>query len=152
MKIAVSACLLGHPCRYDGGSKPHAGVIEATKGHEILPICPEVAGGLPIPHPACEITSDSPLRVCDADGEDVTEAFVHGAMTTLEAMRDSDCALAILKAKSPSCGTGKIYNGSFTGTLRDGWGVAAALIRDAGIPCMDETQIDELPSYLAGAR
>ncbi|MBR5260216.1 MAG: DUF523 domain-containing protein [Eggerthellaceae bacterium] len=140
----MSACLLGHACRYDGGSKPHAGVIEALATHETLPVCPEVEGGLPIPHPACEIIADNPLLVRDAKGEDATDPFVKGAEKTLEAINDFGCELAILKAKSPSCGTGKIYDGSFTGTLRDGWGVAAALIRDAGIPCIDETQIDDL--------
>ena len=143
MKIAVSACLLGERCRYDGASKPNERVMAFARQHDVLPICPEVAGGLSVPHPACEIASDAPLRVCDCAGEDMTAAFVQGAEKTLTAMQDFGCQLAILKAKSPSCGTGRIYDGTFTGTLRDGWGVAAAMIRDAGIPTFDENNFLE---------
>ncbi len=156
MRIAVSACLLGTACRYDGRSKPHEGVMRALEQHEVLPICPEVAGGLPIPHPACEIVLErgeslegdrdlagsAGLRVVDAQGTDQTEAFLKGAQATLEAARQFGAELAILKAKSPSCGTGLIYDGSFTNQLREGWGVAAAMLRDAGISCADETQFD----------
>ena len=138
MRIAVSACLLGEPCRYDGEAKPCKRVIEFTREHEVLPICPEVAGGLPIPHPACEVAGENPLRVIDCTGAEVTEAFERGAEETLRAVRAFRAEMAILKAKSPSCGTGRIYDGTFTGTLCDGWGVAARLLRDAGFPCIDE--------------
>lgn len=141
MKIGVSACLLGFACRYDGNAKPHSGVIAAVEGHDVLPICPEVAGGLPIPHPACEINVDlqGALRVIDADGADQTEPFARGAEATLHDLQRFEADLVIFKAKSPSCGTGTVYDGTFSGTLREGWGVAARLIRDAGFTCVDES-------------
>lgn len=150
MKIAVSACLLGEPCRYDGKAKPNARLISLMQDHEVLPVCPEAAGGLPTPRPPSEqITrpcegnapdgcSGRRVRVVSKDGGDVTDAFERGAALTLASMLDFGCELAILKAKSPSCGSGLVYDGSFSGTLRPGWGVAAALIRDAGVPVVDE--------------
>lgn len=150
MKIAVSACLLGEPCRYDGKAKPDARLISLMRNHEILPVCPEAAGGLPTPRPPSEQIarpreenapdgcSERRVRVVSENGDDVTEAFERGAALTLASMLDFGCELAILKAKSPSCGSGLIYDGSFSGTLRPGWGVAAALIRDAGVPVLDE--------------
>lgn len=149
MRIAVSACLLGVACRYDSRSKPHSGVLRMIEGHDVLPICPEVAGGLSIPHPACEIVSghnpdagEGRLAVTDAEGIDQTEAFSRGAQVTLDAVREFEAELAILKAKSPSCGTGLVYDGTFTGTLREGWGVAARALHAAGIPCIDEEQAE----------
>ena len=119
----------------------------AVAEHEVLPICPEVASNLPIPRPACEITSTNPLQVLNRENKDVTEAFVSGAERTLTAMQDFGCEAAILKTKSPSCGTGLIYDGTFSGTLCEGWGVAATLIRNAGIPCVDESQAAQLLNH-----
>ena len=142
MKIAVSACLLGEPCRFDGAAKPCAQVIELGKRHELVPVCPECAGGLPTPRPASEIDAATPaLRVVNAAGEDVTAAFMSGARRTLELVRAEGCEMAVLKAKSPSCGSGLVYDGTFTHTLVPGWGVAARLLADAGIPVVDETHI-----------
>ncbi len=99
MNIAVSACLLGEPCRYDGASKPHEGVLALRSHHTLVPICPEVAGGLPIPHPPCEIVVGSePLHVVDANGIDRTAAFLEGARKTLETVQATNCRTAILKA------------------------------------------------------
>lgn len=152
MKIAVSACLLGEPCRYDGRAKPSAEIISLLQEHEVLPVCPEVAGGLPTPRPASEQTTrprgddvsedcaEERVRVVNERGEDVTTEFERGAELTLASMLDFGCDLAILKAKSPSCGSGLIYDGSFSGALRPGWGTAAALIRDAGISVVDEEE------------
>ena len=143
MKIAVSACLLGEPCRFDGAAKPCAQVIELGKRHELVPVCPERAGGLPTPRPASEIDAAAhALRVANALGEDVTAAFVLGAQRTLDRARATGCELAVLKAKSPSCGSGLVYDGTFTRTLVPGWGVAARLLADAGIPVLDETQAE----------
>lgn len=147
MKIAVSACLLGERCRYDGRSKPCEAVIALKGHHEMIPICPEVMGGLPIPHPPNEITCAEPLRVVDTSGVDNTSAFEEGASRAFELAQDAGCELAILKAKSPSCGVGRVYDGTFTGTLTDGDGVAAVLFRRAGIPVCDENSI---PGILLG--
>lgn len=144
MRIAVSACLLGEPCRYDGEAKPSEEVIAFASEHEVLPICPEVEGGLPTPRAPSELQAaaaggcEGRMRVVNREGSDVTEAFERGAEASLRAMREFGCEMAVLKAKSPSCGTGLVYDGSFTGRLVPGWGVAAALIRDAGIPVTDE--------------
>ena len=169
MKIAVSACLLGEACRYDGRSKPCARVQElAADGHELVPICPEVAGGLPTPRTPCEIVrapwigsveapaaddgtpsflASEPHResnerswtILDASGADRTAAYARGAQAELARAKEAGCELAILKAKSPSCGSGEVYDGTFSGTLVPGWGIAAAAFRDAGIRVVDET-------------
>ena len=142
--IAVSACLLGRPCRYDGSSKPVDAVMQLARCYKFVPICPEVAGGLPVPHPPCEIVAGSrPVRVMDTNGDDVTQAFHLGA---------SRCRVAVLKSKSPSCGSGSVYDGSFTGALVPGWGVAAQLFRDAGITVLDESQVHRLDMPLGPAQ
>ena len=149
MIIAVSACLLGTPCRYDGAARPNAAVQELRKRHEIVPVCPESMGGLPIPRLPNEIAVGADgTRVIDSAGVDNTAAFVAGAQAALERARLAGCAAAVLKSKSPSCGSGRIYDGTFTGMLTDGWGVAAALFRDAGIPVVDEDHLEDLPDML----
>lgn len=147
LPIAISACLLGNPCRYDGRAKPCSAVqaLRQVPGLRVVPICPEVAGGLSIPHPASEIISGAPAwRVISAEGTDVTGAFVRGAQKTLERARSTECRLAVLKAKSPSCGHGLVYDGGFTGTLVPGDGVAACMLLDAGLPVINEAQLEEL--------
>ena len=153
MRIAVSACLLGEACRYDERSKPCARVQElVTLGHELVPICPEVAGGLPTPRTPCEIvqapwmesekthTADErSWTILDANGTDRTAAYARGAQAELARAKEAGCELAILKAKSPSCGSGEVYDGTFSGALVPGWGIAAAAFRDAGIAVIDET-------------
>ncbi len=146
MKLAVSACLLGEACRYDGKAKPCESVLALAAEHEVLPICPEVAGGLPTPRAPSEIvrneSSIEETLVVNREGVEVTDAFVRGARESLRKMLEFGCESAILKAKSPSCGSGLIYDGSFSGTLAQGWGVAAAMIRDAGIPVFDESKAE----------
>ena len=162
MKVAVSACLLGTACRYDATSKPCAAVQALREPHQVVPICPEVAGGMRVPHPANEIVaSERALRVIDDLGTDNTRTFLDGARKTLDRVRAEGCKLAVLKAKSPSCGNGRIYDGTFTGTLVPGYGVAARLIRESGIRVLDEEQLqaclaasnrhhpDALPAVLA---
>ena len=130
MPIAVSACLLGEPCRYDGKSRPCEDVLKLHDACEMVPVCPEVLGGLPVPHAPCEIAAAKrALRVTDADGVDVTDAFLAGAAKTVELAKEQGCKLAVLKAKSPSCGCGLVYDGAFAGELVPGYGVAARALR-----------------------
>lgn len=149
MKIAVSACLLGTPCRYDGASKPCEAAMRLleTPGVEVLPVCPEVAGGLPTPRPASEIVSREPkLTVRNTQGADVTAAFERGALDTLELLQREGCTRAVLKAKSPSCGKGLVYDGTFSGALVPGDGVAAALLAGHGVRVINETELEALPA------
>ena len=141
MIIAVSACLLGSNCRYDGSSKPCEEVIALKDRHTVVPICPEVLAGLMIPHAANEIASVKPLRVVDANGVDNTAAFIDGARKAVRLAQAKGCELAILKGKSPSCGVGRIYDGSFNGVLVPGDGVAAGMLKEAGIPVCDENNL-----------
>ena len=141
MKIVVSACLLGEPCRYDGKSQPCGKVQELAKRHTLIPICPECAGGLPTPRIPCEKQSDG--RVLAKDGTDRTDAYALGAELSLLRARANGCTLAILKSRSPSCGVGQIYDGSFTRTLTDGDGVTADLFLKNGITVYTEENFEE---------
>ncbi|MBE6633091.1 MAG: DUF523 domain-containing protein [Ruminococcaceae bacterium] len=141
MKILVSACLLGEPCRYDGQSKPCEAVLKLQRDHTLIPVCPEVMGGLSTPRPPAELQSDR--RVVNRLGRDVTANYRAGAEDALRIAQAEGCSLAILKEKSPSCGKGKIYDGSFTGTLCQGNGVCAALLLANGIRVLGETEVRE---------
>ena len=141
MNILVSHCLLGEPCRYDGASRLDRQILELHRaGHNLIPVCPEVLGGLDVPRTPAERRPDG--RVVDAQGKDVTTAFQVGAERALEIARENGCTVAILKARSPSCGCGEIYDGTFTGTLTSGWGVTARLLLEDGISVMDEENLD----------
>lgn len=141
MKILVSHCLLGEPCRYDGASRLDRRVLELHKaGHTLIPVCPEVLGGLDTPRAPAELQPDG--RVVNADGEDVTAAYQAGAEAALRIAKQSGCTAAVLKARSPSCGCGEVYDGTFTHTLKGGWGVTARLLREAGLAVMDEENMD----------
>lgn len=129
MKI-VSACLAGMNCRYDGGSNPCEYVIDVVRKGEAIPICPEQLGGLTTPRPPAEQKDNKVLTV---NGEDVTAAFEKGAEEGLNLAKLVCCDEAILKARSPSCGSGKVYNGTFSKTLTDGDGVFAGLLKKYGI-------------------
>lgn len=141
MTILISACLLGLPCRYDGKSKPCGGIADLQKRHTLVPFCPECMGGLPTPREPAEIVGD---RVVNKAGRDVTEEYTRGARGALELCRMYGCACAVLKEKSPSCGCGQIYDGSFTGTLTDGNGITAKLLLENGIPVYGENEIPRL--------
>lgn len=130
--IIVSACLAGYRCRYDGKVIPDAEIVALVKQGGAIPVCPEMMGGLPCPRVPAERTADG-RRVVTKDGGDVTDAYQRGAEETLRMARLYGCEYAIFKARSPSCGCGQIYDGSFSGTLRDGSGVAAALLTENGI-------------------
>lgn len=136
--ILVSACLLGEPCRYDGKSKPCPAVIALKEKYNLIPICPEVMGGLPTPRVPSEICGD---RVLMKDGRDVTENYNRGAETALRLARENNCTVAILKEKSPSCGSGLIHNGLFDGGLVTGDGITAQLLKKEGIRVLGESEI-----------
>ena len=140
-KIFVSPCLLGIKCRYDGESKPNNEVLNALVGYDFICVCPETSGGLPTPRLPSEIVGD---RVIMIDGTDVTEEYKKGAYNALKQALDFGCEMAILKSKSPSCGKGLIYDGTYTRTLKKGNGVAAQLFLDNGITVIDETELDKL--------
>lgn len=138
--ILVSACLCGVKCRYNGDAKPDEEVIALLREGKAIPVCPEQLGGLPVPRPPAEIMEGDGEAVLDGSacvrnrqGQDVTQAFIAGAEETLNIARLSGAQKAILKANSPSCGVGVIYDGTFSGNTRAGDGVAAALLRRNGI-------------------
>ena len=137
MRILISACLLGEPCRYDGASKPLQGrKLEALlQNHTLIPVCPEQLGGLPTPRTPAERQGD---RVVMRDGTDVTAEYEKGARIACALAEQTGAEAALFKARSPSCGSGEIYDGTFTGTLIPGDGVTAALVRTLGIPVYSE--------------
>jgi uncharacterized protein YbbK (DUF523 family) len=141
MKILVSACLLGVPCRYDAKSKPDERVIALSKKHELIPVCAEVLGGLETPRIPAEIVGDKVLR---RDGVDVTREYHSGAQCVLDIAIQNSCKIAILKSKSPSCGKGEIYDGTYTKTLKDGNGICADLLMKNNITVLTEREIDKI--------
>lgn len=140
MRYAVSACLAGHFCRYDGSSHPCAPVVRLVQHKEAVPLCPECLGGLETPRIPCECREG---RVISRDGRDMTELFAHGAAVALAQAQKEGCTAAILKSRSPSCGFGLIYDGSFRGTLFRGEGIWAALLRRAGFALFSEENLPE---------
>ena len=139
MRILVSGCLLGLCCRYDGASKPHPGVLKLAEEHELIPVCPEQLGGLATPRPPAERQGS---HITAKTGADVTEQYRRGAEETLKLCRLLGCGAAVLKERSPSCGSGEIYDGTFTGTLTMGDGVTAELLKGQGIPVYGESQVE----------
>ena len=134
-KLLVSQCLTGVPCRMDGKSKLVPAFKRLVDEGLAVPVCPEVLGGLPTPRTPSERRGD---RVVNAAGEDVTAAFRRGAEEALRICRENGCTRAVLKARSPSCGVGVIYNGRFDGGLTEGNGVTAELLMAQGIPVMTD--------------
>ena len=156
--VLVSACLLGEPVRYDGtDNATGAALLEKWRRQgRIVAFCPEVAGGLGTPRPPAEITGgsgsdvlDGEARVVTDDGVDVTDAFLEGARGALEAARRADAPVAVLKEGSPSCGSGYVYDGTFSGTRRPASGVTASLLERHGIRVFSEDRLDEARDYLA---
>lgn len=129
-KILVSACLLGVNCRYDGGNNHSDKIDEFLKDYEIIPICPEIMGGLTTPRIASERLKD---KVITKDGRDVTKQYIKGAEECLFLAKKYNVKKALLKLRSPSCGNEKIYDGTFTHTVIDGDGVTAELLKNNGI-------------------
>ena len=141
-KILVSACLLGHNCRYDGGSNEvELRIMKDWIAEErVVPVCPEVKGRLGIPRERSEISGD---RVITESGKDVTDAFERGARETLELALEEDVIFAIFKENSPSCAINSVYDGTFSGNKVPGQGVTAKLLMDHGIEVYNELQIVE---------
>jgi Uncharacterized conserved protein len=153
-KILISACLLGRPVRYDGKGKPlHHPAIEAWKAEgRLVGFCPEQAGGLPTPRPPAEIENGMTgadvlagrARVLEVTGGDVTAQFFAGGEQAVAFAREKGCRFALLIDGSPSCGSGFIYDGSFSGQRHAGFGVTAALMQAAGITVYSDREIDAL--------
>ena len=148
-KLLVSRCLLGHRVRYDGGAHGPYDLLQQWQAEgRIVPLCPEVAGGLPTPRAPAEIAGgqggdvlEGRLPVLTDSGADVTAAFIAGAEAALRLVRQHDLRIAVLKARSPSCGNTHNYDGSFSGTLVAGEGVTAALLRRHGVRVFNESQL-----------
>lgn len=154
--ILVSACLLGSKVRYDGSDKASGNdaLTDWLARGQVIPVCPEVAGGLGVPRLPAEIQQGDgaavlaqQAQVLDAAGADVTAAFVSGAQQALALAQAHNIQVAILKARSPSCGNTEIYDGTFSKALRAGQGVAAAWLTQHGIKVFNETEIDEALAY-----
>lgn len=137
-KIIVSACLAGLNCRYDGAAKPCEKVMALVAEGRAVPVCPEQLGGLPTPRQSSERVDERVLR---KDGADVTAEFMRGAEESLKLAKMIGATEAILKAKSPSCGSNLIYDGTFSGTLIPGDGVFAAMCKANGIAVKTEEEI-----------
>lgn len=139
--VLVSRCLLGAPCRYDGASRPCPAVAELRGLFRFVPICPECDGGLPVPRPPCERRGD---RVVTKDGADLTAFYRRGAEIALAKARETGATVALLKSRSPSCGVGRIHDGTFSGGLTDGDGMTAELLKENGIEVYSENDLAEL--------
>ena len=139
--VLVSACLLGIGCRYDGKHKANEEVLRLREKYNLIPVCPEVFGGLPTPRVPSERVGD---KVMMRDGHDVTDNYRRGAEEALRLCRIYDVKLAILKERSPSCGKNEIYDGSFSGTLTQRDGVTAELLKSEGINVVGESEINIL--------
>lgn len=157
--VLISACLLGKPVRYDGRGVPHGHAVLTRWQAEgrVVAVCPEVAGGMPIPRPPAEIEPGRDAasvlagrgRVVAVSGDDVTASFVHGAREALAAAQAHAIRIAVLKEGSPSCGSGYVYDGYFEGRRQPGVGVTAELLRTAGLHVFSEHQWDEAGVLLA---
>ena len=140
-KLLISACLLGRNCKYNGGNNYHPLTKKLQEQYDLVPVCPECMGGLPIPHDPSERVGD---KVLSKTGADVTAAFRLGAEKTVEAAGQSGAKKAVLKERSPSCGFGSIYDGTFTGTVVPGNGVAAEALAAEGVSIWGESRMEEL--------
>ena len=134
MKIMVSACLLGENCKYNGGNNLNPELLRLLSGHTVIPVCPEVLGGLPVPRIPAEIVDGT---VINREGVSVDAAFRRGAEKALELAAAEQPDLVILQSRSPSCGTRQVYDGTFSGTLVRGKGVFAEMAVNAGFRVMD---------------
>jgi len=141
----VSACLMGKRCRYNGGHKRNEAVVALAKQQKLIPVCPEELGGLPIPRPPSEIKGGDgadvlagKAKVVNQQGEDVTPYFLKGAAEVLKIAQAHNAKKAVLKARSPSCGRGEIYDGTFSGKTRPGDGVTTAMLKQHQIEVVTE--------------
>ena len=138
MKVMVSACLLGENCKYNGGNNLNPELLRLLSGHTVIPVCPEVLGGLPVPRIPAEIVNGA---VVNREGISVDDAFRRGAEKALELAAAERPDLVILQSRSPSCGTRQVYDGTFSGTLVRGKGVFAEMVANAGFRVMDAEEV-----------
>ncbi|MCO7521091.1 MULTISPECIES: DUF523 domain-containing protein [unclassified Pseudomonas] len=158
-KVLVSACLLGQPVRYDGRASGHPDLLQRWQAEgRVVPLCPEVAGGLSTPRPPAEIAGgqggqvlDGQAQVLTVTGEDVSAAFMAGAQLALALVRRHGIGVAVLKSGSPSCGNRLTYDGSFTGMKVTGEGVTTALLRREGVLVFSELELDQAAQALSHA-
>ncbi len=141
MKIMVSACLLGENCKYNGGNNRNEKLLGMLSGHEVIPVCPEVLGGLPVPRIPAEIQNG---RVMNRKGEDVNDAFHSGAQKALEIAKQTNPGMIILQSRSPSCGVKEVYDGTFSGTLIPGQGIFAEMAQKAGFRVVDVEEVKSI--------
>lgn len=134
MKIMVSACLLGENCKYNGGNNLSQKVLNFIKGHEVIPVCPEVMGGLPTPRLSSEIVNGV---VTASDGHSVDDEFRKGAHMGLALAEENKVELVILQSRSPSCGVKQVYDGTFSGNKIAGQGIFAQLLIENGYKIVD---------------
>lgn len=137
-KVIVSACLLGENCKYNGSNNENQKIINFLFDKEVIPVCPEVMGGLTTPRLKSEIDFYDKNKVINEEGKDVSAYFYKGAQKAMKTALDSGASLAVVKEKSPSCGSKKIYNGKFSGELIDGSGVFTKLLKENGIKVLTE--------------
>ena len=141
--ILVSACLAGVNCRYDGQHSTIAAIAQLVKAGKALPVCPEVLGGLEIPRPCCEMVKDGKaFKVISKDGADVTAAFEKGAQKTLALAQLLEIDTVVLQSRSPSCGLGMVYDGTFSGRLVPGNGLTAGLLVKHGIRVIRDEEFE----------
>lgn len=140
-KIAVSACLLGQNCKYNGGNNKNEAVLRFLEGKEVIPVCPEVLGGLSVPRIPAELKDGV---AWNRNGENVDAEFKRGVELTLAALEEEDIELAVLQSRSPTCGVKQIYDGTFTGTLIPGQGLLAKVLTEKGYRVIDAEDIQNL--------
>ena len=147
-KVLVAACLAGVRCRYDARDAASENVMEFLKDRDFVPVCPEQLGGLCTPRTPAEIDSGDGFDVLDGNssifsknGDDLTQAYVKGAQEAAKIAKMTGCNMALLKEKSPSCGVHRIYDGKFSGTLKDGCGAFCALLKREGIEVMSDEDV-----------
>ena len=138
-KIAVSACLLGENCKYSGGNNKNEAVLKFVEGKEVIPVCPEVAGGLPTPRVPVELVNGMAIN---RDGVNVDKEFRLGVERILNKLENEDIELVILQPRSPSCGTKQIYDGTFTGTLIPGQGMFAKALIEKGYKVVEPDELE----------
>lgn len=134
MRILVSACLLGYNCKYNGKNNYNLKIVEFLKEHEVIPVCPEMLGGLSCPRIPCEKVGD---KIMDKEGNDCTKQFIKGAEIALNIAKEKQVDFAILQRRLPSCGYSLIYDGTFNGNFIVGSGIFAQKLQSLDIPIME---------------
>lgn len=146
--IGVSRCLIGETCTYKGSHNLVKGFQKLYQQGKVIPVCPEVLGGLPIPRFPSEIISQNPLVIKNNHGEDVTKEYLDGANKAIQIFLDNHVDVAVLKYRSPSCGNDGVYDGTFSHHLIEGQGVFAKMCKQAGIQVFNENEIDKFLKYI----